>query len=157
MGRKPSFEYVTRVGGVAFDAIAKPKDLEIEEFEIFYSPVKEDGSRLRIGINGIVYSPLIYDWQLVPIASFSDSMYSGAFTLFGELGDKEKTNLIVENGGRVLNYAPPFEDTLIGLRLFQLDVLLVDKQLAKGVPTYKGKYVLGAGESQPNIEKRKSR
>lgn len=36
--------------------------------------------------------------------------------------------------------------------MFQLDVLLVDKQLAVGVPKYNGKYVLGAGEVIPNIK-----
>jgi hypothetical protein len=151
LGNFPSPDFVRRVGGVAFDSVATPENIKITTLSLEYKPNRRNGKRLIVAINGKSYEPLLYDWQLIPIAKFSNSNYSAAFTLFGELNDSAEQEKIIRNGDRVLNYAPSFKNTLLGLRLFQLDVLLVDRRLATGVPKYNGQYVLGEGEKKPDI------
>lgn len=147
----PSF--VRRVGGIAFDAIAHPAaDLNTRPFDIQYSKDNPDGHRLVIEFGGTRVLGSIHDWQLVPIAKFADSNLSGVFTLFGSLADETREQEILDRGGRILNYAPPFENTLVGLRLFQLDVLLLDDELAIELPRKGETYILGSGESEPNID-----
>lgn len=73
---------------------------------------------------------------------------------FGKLDDTEQEAKVIESGGRVLNYHPSFVDTLMGWRLFQLDSLIIDPDswdLVREGRTY----VLGAGETAPNIEENK--
>jgi hypothetical protein len=98
-----------------------------------------------VTINGRTVVAPIYDWQLIPIAKFADSPYFSCFTMFGQsfepLGPFED---------RPFNYHPDFENTLMGLRLFQLDSLILTKDstdLVKDGETY----ILGAGESAPDL------
>jgi hypothetical protein len=92
----------------------------------------------------------IYDWQLVPIARFADSDNGAAMTLFGKLEDEQFQQQILDEDGRVMNYHPAFDNTLVGLRLMQADILLFDEN-ATDLPRNARGYVLGAGESSPNV------
>jgi len=141
--------FVASVGRVAFDQVARPA-FPIESLKLSYNPTKDDGERLEAVINGRDYVNRIYDWQLVPIVRFADSDYYSCFSLFGKLLDREKEQEILRSKGRILNYHPAFEDTLLGLRLFQLDVLLVE-QWATALPKNDGKFLLGAGERPPDL------
>jgi hypothetical protein len=147
--------FVGRVGGVAFDSVAMPAGgVVVNTLTLNYSPGKRDGERLSVTINGQTVSASIYDWQLVPIAKFANSDSYSCFTLFGELNDPEEQNRVLKRGGRVLNYHQDFANTLMGLRLFQLDNLIIN-EYSYDLPKDGGEYVLGAGESAPNIQANK--
>jgi hypothetical protein len=113
-----------------------------------YRPEESDANRLWVTVDGRESSTTVYDWQLIPIAKFADSPYTSCVTLFGELDDRAEGRRLLANRDGVLNYHSAFVDTLIGLRLFQLDIL-IDEPYATDLPTLKGKYILGAGEVRP--------
>jgi hypothetical protein len=142
---------VEAVGGIAFDGIATSTGGPINNLALEYSPTRKDGKRLGLVINNQPIATRIYDWQLIPIAQFADSDSYSCFTLFGDLSDPSQQERILRNGGRVLNYHPSFVNTLMGLRLFQLDSLIINEYSWDLVKNGRD-YVLGAGESVPNIE-----
>jgi hypothetical protein len=109
----------------------------------------KDGSRSEISAH-------IYDWQLVPIARFAASSEGAAMTLFGSLDDEKYQSQLVRRGGRAINYHPAFDNTLMGLRLMQADIMLFDEN-AVYLPRDSRGYVLGAGESLPDVEENKRR
>jgi hypothetical protein len=153
-GGRPMLGYVGRIGGVAFDGVAAPaNDLSINRLELVYSPASTDGQRMFLSINGRSVAPSIYDWQLIPIAKFADSDNPSCVTLFGRLSNPDLEGLYVLLDGRFVNYHPSFANTLLGLRLFQLDDLIIDKWSYE-LPTEKGEYLLGAGESAPGEDKK---
>jgi hypothetical protein len=138
------------VGGVAFDQIAAPAaGLEVRSLELDWSPSAPDGSRLGVKINGTRYPVPLHNWQLIPIARFADSDFYAAVTLFGRLNDPVKEKQIREQHGDIINYHPALADTLIGLRIFQLDVLILEVS-ATDLPKQKDRYLLGAGEAPPD-------
>jgi hypothetical protein len=139
--------YVSRVGGVAFDQVAQPDTgLEIDNVALEYdATTHSDGERVSVLASGRRYRLELPDWQLVPIAEFADSSYNAVVTLFGELdGDRQKpaTHYVVA-------YHPAFEATLLGLRVFQGDFLLLDPNVAGELPRIRAGYILGIGETQP--------
>ena len=97
----------------------------------------------------------IYDWQLGPISRYADSPYYACFTYFGKLIDKQQEKQILDKGGKIVNYHPAFENTLIGLRLMQTDLMLMYNECVD-LPKQDGQYILGAGESAPNIRQNQS-
>jgi len=146
--RSPRF--VARVGGVAFGATATPAEgFTFANLLLDYRPGQRDGNRFWVTFDGRQFPVLIYDWQLVPIAKFADSPYKSCVTLFGELNDSKEGKRLLASGDGVLNYHPAFVDTLLGLRLFQLDIL-IDEAYATDLPTQNGRHILGAGETPPN-------
>ena len=154
LGSRPSRGFLRRVGGVAFDAKAKPVDgLTVDELKLRYEANQEDGKRVRIILNGQTLLAEIYDWQLIPIVKFADSQDVSCFTLYGELSDKTEESELRREGARFMNYCDAFEDTLLGLRLMQLDLLRVSDEFAVNLPSENGKYMLGNGEATPDIER----
>lgn len=144
--------FVGRIGGVAFDETAKPtKDFVVSNIDLKYSPDKQDGKRLAVNVNGQSVSADIYDWQLIPIAKFADSDSFSCFTLFGKLSDASDQEKYGKKGWNILNYHEAFKDTLLGLRLFQLDNLIIN-DYSYDLPKDGGEYVLGAGESAPDTD-----
>jgi len=150
---RPLLGYVGRVGGVAFDGVASPANgLKIDSLTLSYSPTRNDGNRLVLGLNGKSEETSLYDWQLIPVAKFANSDDPSCVTLFGHLDTPEMEEQIrfeqILQGSqtRFLNYHPSFNNTLMGLRLFQLDALIINPYSYE-LPTEKGKYILGAGES----------
>ncbi|MES2848111.1 MAG: hypothetical protein V4685_03585 [Bacteroidota bacterium] len=141
--------FLRAVGGVAFDSEAYPAPgLSVNNMELKYNSRAADGDRLSIIINGQTVKTKIYDWELVPIAKHANSKHYSCFTLFGELQDN---NAVTERNTRVLNYSPEFFNTLLGLRLFQLDILIVHPEISIYLPKKDNKYILGPGESEPDI------
>ena len=122
----------------------------VSKLEFFYSPTSPDGQRFALKVNGKTVKTSIYDWQLIPIARFADSDSFSCITLFGRLANLERYKQVIQNGGRVLNYHPAFVDTLLGLRLFQLDTLIINPW-STDLPKFNGTYLLGRGETVPNI------
>lgn len=154
---RPRLSFVGRIGGVAFDSEAKPANgVAVNTISLNYLPnTKPDGQRLSVIINGRAVSAPIYDWQLIPIAKFANSDSYSCFTLFGDLNNSAEQARVLERGGRILNYHQDFVNTLIGLRLFQLDNLIINPYSYE-LPKDANGYVLGAGESAPNIQANRS-
>lgn len=148
------FSFVSKVGGVAFGAVAEGENgLRVAGIE--YRGNQPDGSRLWVTVQTAsgarqTVPARIYDWELVPIAKFAATDMHSSFTLFGELLDEADTKQRRERGEKILNYHPAFEDTLLGLRLFQADILILSSE-ACDLPTLQGRYLLGAGESAPDV------
>lgn len=151
----PRLGFVGRIGGVAFDQVASPVNgFQVNSVALNYSPTKQDGQRLSVVINNQPVAAPIYDWQLVPIAKFANSPFYSCFTLFGDLEDVAKQEKVLAEGGRILNYHPDFVNTLMGLRLFQLDNLIIDDYSWDLVKEGES-YLLGAGESVPDTKENK--
>jgi hypothetical protein len=149
-----SFRFVGKVGGVAFDAVAQPEPgLTVKSLGLNYDPAEPDGGRLKVIINSKPVVADIYDWELIPIARYAASNSTSCFTLFGELEDKEKAKELRLKGDRILNYDEAFKDTLLGFRLFQLDVLVLHEEFGADLPKVNGQYLLGAGEHAPDLSK----
>lgn len=154
-----SSRFLLRVGGVAFGAVAQPVG-DVRVVALRYVPSRPDGSRLQVhvvqhGKKRVITAP-IYDWQLVPIAKFANQSQHSVFTLFGELKSKKETEAHLKKHHRVLNYQSAFENTLLGLRMFQADILIFSPDAAY-LPKHKGRYLLGAGERRPNISANRRR
>lgn len=148
---RPSF--FSGVGGVSFDQTAQPvKGLEVESLDIGYDPDATDGERLLVKINGKHVRSYIPDWQLVPVAKYAQSDYYSCFTIFGSLQDSEMEELIVDNGGRIMNYHPDLDNTLLGMRLAYLDMLLLHGFVTDLPRNDRDQYVLGAGEEIPDVD-----
>jgi hypothetical protein len=145
-----SWGVVRRVGGVSFDTVAASADnLRVNSVALDYLPDRADGERLSVIINNQRVQAPIYDWQLIPIAKFADSDLYSCFTLFGELDDANELADLRARNGYASNYHESFKDTLMGLRLFQLDNLIINPY-SWDLVTNRGVYILGAGESAPN-------
>jgi hypothetical protein len=146
-----SWGLVTKVGGIAFDSVATPaNNLTVDSVELNYLAAARNGERLSVVINNQRVLAPIYDWQLIPIAKFADSQFDSCFTLFGHLNNATDEAAVTKRGGRILNYHDSFENTLMGLRLFQLDNLIINPYSWDLVKDG-GQYVLGTGESAPNV------
>jgi hypothetical protein len=154
-----SGRYVSRIGGVTFETVATPTPgLSIASISLTYNPSKWDGQRFATTINGREYLLPEYDWQLIPIVQFAESNSTACFTLFGSLSDPELQRALqltpMMTGGepaQIVSFHSAFQDTLVGLRLFQLDQMLFDPN-AYDLPRTSTGAVLGKGEAQPNIE-----
>ena len=137
-----SYGFVGSVGGVAFEAIAKPDILLRNEIiELSYNRLKPDGYRLSISFDDKTYNPFFPDWKLVPIAKYADSEYNACISLFGPNSTEEFYDIV---------YHEAFEDTLLGLRLLQADIVLMDMSEFWQLPKLNGELILGLGEKEPD-------
>ncbi|PSB27287.1 hypothetical protein [Stenomitos frigidus] len=136
----PSF--VSRVGGVAFEAVAAPEvSLKDGGVSLSYDAKQRDGSRLAVTIGSKTYNPNIPNWQLIPITNFADSQYTACVSLFGSESTREAYHIV---------YHPAFNDTLLGLRLMQADILFQDLGEFWKLPEVDGRVIRGQGEPQPS-------
>ena len=148
-----SFSFCSSVGGVAFGGVARAAD-GCRVTGLRYDAARPDGQRLRVTVAGArggrrTLTARIHDWQLAPIARFAAADQCSCFTLFGSLTNAAETTARRARGEKIMNYHPAFADTLVGLRLFQADVLVLYPQ-ACDLPKDDGRYVLGAGERPPD-------
>ena len=149
-----SIDFLTRVGGLAFGAVAQPTDTSLIVRDIQYASDASDGQRLHVWVSSAgavqeVVAP-IPDWELIPTARFASGAQEAVFTLFGTTKDAAETDSIRAQGYDILNYHPSFRDTLLGLRLFQADVLIL-AQASANLPKYSAQYLLGLGENAPDV------
>ena len=147
--------FYRHVGGVAFRKIAQNSEgWHIENMS--YDNNKVDGQRLTIYLKKNRYLglsstkvkivPKIYDWQLIPLAHFVASDAHSAFTYFGTYQGRKS---IYRN--KVVSYHPALKNTLIGLRLMHLDMLLVErygKFFSGYIRDQENKIILGSGEPE---------
>jgi hypothetical protein len=127
------------VGGIAFETVATlPRALSSGSFKLDYRVGAPDGRRASISTKGRRYAIRLFDWQLQPIAEFADSDYTGVVTLFGDGPDKDFY---------YVNYHEAFINRLIGLRLLQADMILMDPQMLSQMPVEdNGTTEIGRGE-----------
>ena len=132
-----SYRFLSRVGGVNFETSI---DLSGISAELDYDMSLPDGRRARIEVNGEEYSLPLYDWELKPIAEYAASNYTAAVSIFGEGPESENF--------RYIDYHPAFEDTHLGMRLLQADILLMDPVTFSEVPLENGRKVYRPGEAK---------
>lgn len=143
------------VGGISFDKAARPSSgLSVSQISFQYDPLQADGNRLHLEINHKQVAVPLYDWMLIPVAKYANSGYNSCFTYFGTLVDKEAAKHILENDGHILNYHPDFYNTLLGLRLADMDLLFMYNFTVE-LPESGGKYILGGGEPEPSVNSNK--
>jgi hypothetical protein len=152
--------FLASVGGVAFKEIAQPaQGLAAQSAILEYDPQYPDGRRVFATIDGQRVQVNLYDWEVQPIVRFAESDDHAVFTLFGKLADQRQQEQVLDNGGRVVNYHPAFQDTLLGLRMLQLDNLLADSEgndLAVDFPKEHGRYLIGPGEGAPDVARNRA-
>jgi hypothetical protein len=145
-------DYLFDNGGVAFGSVAAPaRAVDAGPVTLEYDASLPDGERLIIEIDGdaIEHSPL-YDWALIPTAEYADGDVPGCVTLFGDLVDAHRTAEICEEGYKVIGMNRALENTLLGLRMWQLDILILGPESAE-LPKWDGEPLLGAGEENPGF------
>jgi len=97
-------------GGVSFEAVASPaEDLKNESVSLDFVD-----NRLIVTIGAKTFYPALPYWQLAPVVIFADTPYTVAVS---ELGDT------VNNKEAQCKFHPAFLNNLLGLRLFQADLL----------------------------------
>lgn len=135
-------------GGIYFNQTANPfGDQGINSLNLRYDEKEKDGYRLNLVINNEQVKVLIPDWQLIPIVRFAGSPYFTCLTLSGSLNDTGKAETILKNGGRIINYHQAFNNTLLGWRLLEMDILLIYPE-AVNLPEFDdGGSILGSFES----------
>lgn len=143
-----SYGFLGSVGGVAFGGVAEGEK-GWSATDLHYDAARVDGNRLVVNLKGPAGAKRmtlpVYDWAFVPIARFAATDDVACFTLFGQLDDAAEQSLRTQRGGRVLAYHSAFRDTLMGLRLMQSDLLIIDPS-ACDLPKERGRYFLGPRE-----------
>jgi hypothetical protein len=143
-----STRFFRGVGGVAFNAVAEGQNGDVV-LGMRYDPSAPDGSRLVVTVSqggrSQAVRAFIHDWALVPIARFAQDENGSAMTLFGRLDNEQLERQILQRKGRVINYHPALDNTLIGLRMFHADILIIQPN---AVHLFKrnGQMILGSGE-----------
>ncbi len=131
-GKARGIAFATATGGIAFFQTAEPSyDLSISSIKLHYDASRPDGSRLFCIINNTTEARVpLYDWELKPIILYANSQYPACFSLFGEvdrINGKSPTQTEIctlrknHHIKHFASYHPAFENTLVGLRLLQMD------------------------------------
>ena len=137
-----SYDFVGKVGGVNFEQVATPAaETAAKSIELFYDRKALNGFRLVIKVGSATFRPPLADWLLIPIAEFANSEFTSATSLFGEGPDSDNFYYI--------KYHPAFIDSLLGIRLLQADLLLMNPKQTNSLPMKNGQVVLGHGEFLP--------
>jgi len=105
-----NYAFHSNVGGISFQAMASPaENLKDESVSLDFAD-----NRMVIQIGANTFYPDLPYWQLAPIVNFTNSPYTVAFSELGNTtGNKEAQ----------CKFHPAFLDNLLGLRLFQSDLL----------------------------------
>jgi hypothetical protein len=162
----------SQLGGIALSSVAEPKD-NLRVLRVWYDPNHTDGQRLNMQIATSeryiqTVSVKLFDWQMVPIAHLAMDTSDELVTLFGSLGDPSETTRAHRQGHFIANVHEVLQNTLLGLRLIQADMLLLSRHRGSGttarlpiqdivcdLPKIKGEYLLGPGEAPPSLENNK--
>ncbi len=143
-----SAPFLSTTGGIAFEGIAVPAlDLKEQPVQLDYEPDQPDGQRLSIAIGDKTYHPFLPDWKLIPIARYANSEFTSAVSALNSPENQSYADLL---------YHPAFEDTLLGFRLLQMDILLNDVKAFQELPkNSSGEIITGVGEPK-NVFSRQS-
>jgi hypothetical protein len=113
-----------------------------------YDSLAPDGQRVIVTLVQTEGRPIdirmpAWDWEVVPLARFVGSATDSAFSFFGELPEGAKRTLA---NSSVVSYHPALQNTLMGLRLMQLDLFLFQPPFTGYFTDAAGSAILGAGE-----------
>lgn len=105
-----NYTFHSTIGGVSFQAVASPaENLKDQNVSLDF-----EGNRFAVHVGAKTVYPDLPFWQLVPIVYFANSPYTVAVSELGDtINDKEAQ----------CRFHPAFLDNLLGLRLFQADLL----------------------------------
>lgn len=121
-----NYGFAAKVGGIAFGEIAQSLDGSVIE-ALRYNSGRADGSRLeaQVRLSNETFNIVlpVYDWEFIPVARFAKGNQDALITYFGELTDKRQEERYRERDCRIVNYHSAIDNTLIGLRLMQSDLL----------------------------------
>lgn len=126
-------DFINKVGGVAFVQVAQP-DMPIHSFQL---GCDKDNNTAYVEINGVTYPIPLPVWQLQPISIYADNGFNAAFSIFGDYLGKSPCV-----------YHRAFVDELLGLRLLQADILLIEPDAVRELPADAGKYVMAKSENE---------
>jgi hypothetical protein len=143
-----SYDFVTRVGGIAFEAVANPEEsLKDQKIALSYDKSQSDGHRLTVSILGQVYRPFLPDWELIPIAKYADDSKNNAVvSLFGPGYEPKKNKYDIQ-------YHQALHNTLLGMRLLQADIVFMDLGEFWQLPKLNQETILGYGENQNSVSR----
>lgn len=138
-----SYAFVGKVGGINFEKIALPSTGQFyQSVSLMYDRSMPDGQRLTVVLDNNRYNVTLPDWQLIPIARYANSDFTGVVSLFGDGPDTKHYYYI--------QYHEAFKNTLLGLRLLQADILFMDLNNHWDLPRFDNRLVMGRGESVPD-------
>lgn len=100
------------VGGIAFTQVAVPT-MNVNSIDLSLN-----ASKCYVRINGVKYAVPLEMFKLIPIVNFADSDYDVVMTMFGKHYGKV-TGTVTED----ILFHDAFLDTMMGLRLFQVDAM----------------------------------
>ncbi|MDF5726759.1 MAG: hypothetical protein PUP92_01660 [Rhizonema sp. PD38] len=147
-----SYDFDSRVGGIAFEAVATPEEnLKNQKIELLYDHSKPDKERFAVRIGGKIYHPILPDWELFPIANYANSKSNAVVSLFGHNTTNDSYYFFTTGDIYNLTYHPAFNNTLLGLRLLQADIIPMDLGEFWQLPQFKSKTILGYGEEQNSV------
>lgn len=136
-----SYGFVSGVGGVAFGGIARPDAaLAGKAVTLHYDNTKNDGHHLQVTTSNSAAAADLPDWVLVPIVKFADSEFDACVSLFGPNTSEQEYDIV---------YHESFQNTLLGLRLLEADMILFNLSETWRLPQQGGIVVLGLGERSP--------
>jgi len=140
-----SYRFVGRVGGVNFQEAV---DLSGITLDLDYDAGRPDGQRATAMIDGQFVTIPLYDWELRPIVTYADSSYTAVVSIFGEGPDTANYYYV--------DYHPAFEDTHLGARLLQADIILMDPITFSEAPSVNGQKVYFPGEATETSQAERS-
>jgi len=104
------YKFHANIGGISFQAVASPaENLKSESVSLDFA-----NNRLAVQIGTKTFYPDLPVWQLIPIVYFTDSPYTVAVSQLGDTTDNKEAQC---------KFHPAFLNNLLGLRLFQADLL----------------------------------
>jgi hypothetical protein len=144
-----SYTIASGIGGVLFQATAVPAGNAVNQpLSVSYDPAKDDGQRLLVTVGTSEIVPLLYDWQLIPIARYADSEYNACITLLGKPTSLEL--LTGDSRNMYLEVHPALSNTLIGFNLFLIDAMLINPDRVRRIPGAFSETVRGYNDTEFN-------
>lgn len=128
------YEFHVKVGGVSFEGIAQPaENLKGKIISIDYI-----NNQFVVKAGSQTFYPELPDWQLIPIANFADTSNKAIFTVYGKQIDD----------GAQCKYQSAFLDNLLGLRMFQADLLFHLDDMWEIPKDKSGQYIYADSEKE---------
>lgn len=134
--------FINKVGGVAFVQVAEP-DMKIRTLQLGCDQKKNIA---YVKINGVTYPIPLPVWQLKSIVDF-------AYGSYGANNSSVVSILGVNSGLEPIVFHPSFTNNLLGMRLLQVDLLLIEPDAVAELPTDEtDEYVVANSEKERIIE-----
>ena len=129
------YDFHIKVGGVSFESVAQPAiNLKGQTVSIDYI-----NNQFVVKVGGQTFYPELPNWQLIPIAKFANTSDKAIFTIYGKQIDKN---------GPQCRFQSAFLDNLLGLRLFQSDLLFHVNDMWEIPKDKSGKYIFANSEKE---------